>query len=471
MKFPPSAKLKQYLKTVNRWLPKTADRALEDAYDAALTIKAIEDEHFGGNKISADSGSYGQSVMSYFQAEQSKYLRIVQKNLEKFLQLTQKEIANAGSSNARPGPSRYSSIDIRDKPAIVLEKLEFIDEVLGKYSINSSTKQSTSVSLISVSQNKKLDVSKVKPQKAKSQKAKSQDEIWQQESAEIDPTTIDIDPNARGISDQTSFLPRSILKTINRIKRELDPKAEKEVIKTFRSSKTKTFIALRFVLILILVPLLTQQLSKNFLVGPIVDLLRGPARTEIFLNLDLETEAFEELQRFQSELEFKNLVLSAPDLSDAEIQQQQAKTKQQMKSKALELAKEYGNRSSNAIKNIFSDLLSLLAFGLVVFTRRQDVVVLKSFMDEIIYGLSDSAKAFIIILFTDTFVGYHSPHGWEVILEGLSRHLGLPENRGFIYLFIATFPVILDTVLKYWIFRYLNRISPSAVATYRNMNE
>ncbi|MFM8299381.1 MAG: proton extrusion protein PcxA, partial [Microcystis aeruginosa] len=73
--------------------------------------------------------------------------------------------------------------------------------------------------------------------------------------------------------------------------------------------------------------------------------------------------------------------------------------------------------------------------------------------------------------FTDIFVGFHSPHGWEVILEGLSRHFGLPENRQFNFLFIATFPVILDTVLKYWIFRYLNRISPSAVATYRNMNE
>jgi hypothetical protein len=92
-------------------------------------------------------------------------------------------------------------------------------------------------------------------------------------------------------------------------------------------------------------------------------------------------------------------------------------------------------------------------------------------MDDVIYGLSDSAKAFVIILFTDVFVGFHSPHGWEVILEGVSRHLGLPENRQFIFLFIATFPVILDTVFKYWIFRYLNRSSPSAVATYKNMNE
>jgi hypothetical protein len=104
-------------------------------------------------------------------------------------------------------------------------------------------------------------------------------------------------------------------------------------------------------------------------------------------------------------------------------------------------------------------------------TQKRGILTLKSFFDEIVYGLSDSAKAFIIILFTDMFVGFHSPHGWEVILEGLSRHLGFPANRQFIFLFIATFPVILDTVFKYWIFRYLNRISPSAVATYRNMNE
>ncbi|MEI6063748.1 MAG: hypothetical protein WCQ26_04090 [Pseudanabaena sp. ELA748] len=51
------------------------------------------------------------------------------------------------------------------------------------------------------------------------------------------------------------------------------------------------------------------------------------------------------------------------------------------------------------------------------------------------------------------------------------RHLGIPENRDFIYLFIATFPVVLDSIFKYWIFCYLSRVSPSAVATYTNMNE
>lgn len=90
---------------------------------------------------------------------------------------------------------------------------------------------------------------------------------------------------------------------------------------------------------------------------------------------------------------------------------------------------------------------------------------------QIVHGLSDSAKAFIIILFTDAFVDFHSPHGWEDIFEGVATHLGLPANRNLISLFIATFPVILDIIFKFWIFRYMSMLSPAAVATYRNMNE
>lgn len=142
-----------------------------------------------------------------------------------------------------------------------------------------------------------------------------------------------------------------------------------------------------------------------------------------------------------------------------------------MELEAAEVYRAFQGRGSDAIKNVFSDLLAVLAFVVILVTSNRQIAILKTFMDELIYGLSDSAKAFIIILFTDMFVGFHSPHGWEVILEGVARHFGLPESRSFIFLFIATFPVILDTVFKYWIFRYLNRISPSAVATYRNMNE
>lgn len=184
----------------------------------------------------------------------------------------------------------------------------------------------------------------------------------------------------------------------------------------------------------------------------------------MFLNLDIQEEALVELERYEHLLKFQALTGRSPRLSEEELDEK-------IQERAAEIAEESHKRGSDALKNIFSDLLSLVGFGLVIIYSREEIAILKSFIDEIMYGLSDSAKAFVIILSTDIFVGYHSAHGWEVIVSGISRHLGLPENKDFMFLFIATFPVILDAVIKYWIFRYLNRISPSAVATYKDMNE
>ena len=87
------------------------------------------------------------------------------------------------------------------------------------------------------------------------------------------------------------------------------------------------------------------------------------------------------------------------------------------------------------------------------------------------FELTDDNKAFLLILFSDTFVGFHSSYGWEILLENLLKHFGLPEDRSFIFSFVATLPVLLDTLFKYWIFKHLNAISPSIVSTYHKMNE
>jgi len=276
-------------------------------------------------------------------------------------------------------------------------------------------------------------------------------------------TNMSADEN-RSIADKTGVLPRSILNTVDRIKRELDPESEAEMVEKFRNTKARTLISIRFVLLLLLIPLLTQQVSKYFIVGPIVDHFRDRQQVETFLNAGMEEEAFQELRVYEERLRFEVLIGKTPPLSPEQMEIR-------LVEKAEELEAQYQTESTGAIKNIFSDILAAIAFAFTLVNSKREIAILKSFIDELIYGLSDSAKAFIIILLTDTFVGFHSPHGWEVLLEGLSRHFGLPANHDFIFLFIATFPVLLDTIFKYWIFRYLNRISPSAVATYRNMNE
>jgi hypothetical protein len=215
---------------------------------------------------------------------------------------------------------------------------------------------------------------------------------------------------------------------------------------------------------LVLIPLLAQQLSKNFVFLPLIEHYRQTHEVALFLNSEMKEEALHELKSYQEELQMSSLLYKIPVIEAEEIENKMAE-------KAEEISREFDHRSSEAISNIFADFVGLIAFALVIIFNPQGLEALKALLNTVMYDLSDSAKAFVIILLTDVFVGFHSPHGWEVLLEGFSNHLGIAPNRSFIFLFIATFPVILDTIMKYWIFRYLSRISPSAVATLRNMNE
>lgn len=431
-----------------KWLSDTPERSLDAAYRAAIKIKAIEDDHFNGRIVSLESANYSETVVKVFQNDVKNYLNTIKMRLAEFRGSRSLRIF----ADNRPMSNSTQVVNNRgvasERESSIINKLNFIDSVVSRYKDRAALSKETSK--ISRAKNIKSDDSYI-PSNNKLQSDRSRE-----------------DTNIETITDKTSVLPRSFMRTLNRIGKEIDPKAEdteEEVIKKFRQSRNKTAISIRFLLILIIVPLMTHQITKTFIITPIVERYFATHEAQtLFINTDLEEEAFRELQRYQEKLEFQSLIGIIPPISEPE------KTIK-IHDKAEEIAEEYRHVGINAIGNIFADFCSLLAFGAIIYFCQREILVIKSFIDEIAYGLSDSAKAFLIILLTDMFVGYHSPHGWEVILEGIAQHLGLPENRDFNFLFIATFPVILDTVLKYWIFRYLNRISPSSVATYKNMNE
>lgn len=264
--------------------------------------------------------------------------------------------------------------------------------------------------------------------------------------------------------DKTGIIPRSISKLFDKFKKELDPNSEIETLEEFKVSRYQTVASVKYILLLLVVPITINQLSKSFIFGPCINYLWNHNNHSIFLNTSQEERAFAELQRFEEKIHFETLI-GKIDGNQSQI------INYKITEKALELATQYVHESSQAVKNILADFLSCTIFISILISSKRQFSILKSFINEMIYGLSDTAKAFLIILFTDMFVGFHSPHGWEIIIEAILRHFGLPESRDFIFIFISTFPVVLDTIFKYWIFRYLNKISPSAVATYHNMNE
>ena len=154
-----------------------------------------------------------------------------------------------------------------------------------------------------------------------------------------------------------------------------------------------------------------------------------------------------------------------------EKKQEEKMIQQKFQEKTLQLALFYNQQSIEALTNLVGDFLTFGTVSFLAIWMKPQIIILKSFLTESIYSLSDTTKSFLLILVTDLLVGFHSPHGWEIFLETVLRHFGLPESQEFVFLFVATFPVLLDTVFKYWIFRYLNQISPSTVATYHSMIE
>jgi hypothetical protein len=419
------------------------EQSLEQAYQAALTIRSIEDRYYEGERIPFESADISGCLPASLKLE-------VEKNLD-ILKRKTKEFNNSSSGVGKLGANH-------------LDKLIIVEGILAKYTIepnySSSLTAQSSIEPVNSRSAKPypspiniVDVTSLATQiPSQSRSHTNKSERYTQES-----------DDESFVKNKKGILPRSIGRTFNRIAEELNPESEEKVVGKFRKSRIQTIISLRFLALLIIIPLLTQSIAKNFLVLPMVEQVRGN-EAQVFINAEMKEEALNELRDYEEELKLEHLIHKtpaiAPDVAEEKI-----------KDKAAELATEFRHKSNSAISNIFADAIALLAFAVVLIVRRQDISVIKSFMDRLIYGLSDSAKAFIIILVTDIFVGFHSPHGWEVLLEGMSNHLGIAANHSAISLFIATIPVIMDTMLKYWLFRYLSQMSPSTLATVKGMNE
>ncbi|KAK7239873.1 hypothetical protein RIF29_43240 [Crotalaria pallida] len=76
-----------------------------------------------------------------------------------------------------------------------------------------------------------------------------------------------------------------------------------------------------------------------------------------------------------------------------------------------------------------------------------------------------------LLVGTSSYLGFHSTHVWELMIGSVYKDFGFAQNDQIISGLVSTFPVILDTILKYWIFLYLNRVSPSLVVIYHSMND
>nr|YP_010238815.1 envelope membrane protein [Sabia parviflora]QTE20778.1 envelope membrane protein [Sabia parviflora]WAN89287.1 envelope membrane protein [Sabia parviflora] len=137
----------------------------------------------------------------------------------------------------------------------------------------------------------------------------------------------------------------------------------------------------------------------------------------------------------------------------------------------IQLLKMYNEDHIHAILRFSTNIICFAILSGYSILGNEELVILNSLVQEFLYNLSDTIKAFSILLLTDLCIGFHSPHGWELMIGSVYKDFGFAHNDQIISGLVSTFPVILDTILKYWIFRYLNRVSPSLVVIYHSMND
>nr|YP_010383963.1 envelope membrane protein [Archidendron clypearia]QYJ08821.1 chloroplast envelope membrane protein [Archidendron clypearia]UEQ18096.1 envelope membrane protein [Archidendron clypearia] len=137
----------------------------------------------------------------------------------------------------------------------------------------------------------------------------------------------------------------------------------------------------------------------------------------------------------------------------------------------IQLIKTHNEDLMNTILHFSTNIICFVILSGYSILGNQELIILNSWVQEFLYNLSDTIKAFSILLLTDLCIGFHSTHGWELMIGSVYKDFGFPHNDQIISGLVSTFPVILDTILKYWIFRYLNRVSPSLVVIYHSMND
>jgi len=331
--------------------------------------------------------------------------------------------------------------------------------------------------------------------------------------------------------EKIGLIPRSIVRMLDRFYYQIYLGTAEPLVKQFRFSKYLLLTSVKSLLLVLFIPFFINIFTKIYIFRPIVEYFWDRKQTEIFLNYELQEKAFLEIHKFEEKLYFdylikteNNFFFDSSKISQVSLQNSEdfnsaphlantiAYTKKKeilninfldpfvpndkfyfftslsnsmdtlqydfsknteflFRKKTRELANHYNNESISALTNLLADFMGLLILLFLLVNMKMSLMNTTAFLSESFFSLKDSKKAFLMLLFTDLLVGFHSPRGWEVIFHFLFEHFGLPENHNIIFLLVGTFPVLLDALFKYWIFRHLNRHSPATVATFQAMVE
>ncbi len=510
--------------SLSQWLKDAPERAIDDAYKAAVVIKKLEDDFFEGNPVSKEWG-YAPNTYSLFQTQLQNALfainfRLVEYKISSRIPNLLKPDITSGAMVALKLDTENDSVkndfaqtEFKTQPNI-LQKLAFIDLVLARYKSTSFSSKLAPLSSLNNTSNSGTDaVIEVIPgetPKRNFRKAvnKSPKTSKTAKTSPNSPTKNNYNFTPKYV--EQTHVPISILQYLERIRRNLisGDHYEQELMQEVRQTRWRIETGIKFIVILIVVTLFTQQISKNFIYAPIIKAWAHDHKIEI--SERVQERALNKFREEKEKIEFEFLLgrkifaiepeskpesksesvsqskpeakpvlnLKSPEIIDVPSpdlkifdKSQEDELKRILAEKAREINSFSQDLNLEGIQNLFADITAGIVVYGVLIAGKKELGVIKHFLDETLHSLNDNAKAFLIIVITDTFVGYHSSDGWEALIDTISNHFGIPESRDLTLTFIAIVPVFLDALLKFWVFQTLTKSSPSTATIYGEMNK
>nr|YP_009548677.1 chloroplast envelope membrane protein [Gastoniella chaerophylla]AYW15652.1 chloroplast envelope membrane protein [Gastoniella chaerophylla] len=271
-------------------------------------------------------------------------------------------------------------------------------------------------------------------------------------------------PDSPAAYEPINLVPRSVTRTLSRFKAELTNQSNVLAYNDFDLARNQASASLQYISFSLFLPVLLREALKSWFLEPWIRGWWNKIQIQVFLNSLQEEKALTQLRETEALLWLDDVIGNFVDmqLQNFDIDG---------RDRTARLATMYNELTIALLLQLATNAISIVILLLFLLSGRKRLAVSNSWVQEPFYSLNDTMKAFFILLLTDLCIGFHSPHGWEIIIGSFFEQFGMIPNKYVIPRFVSTFPVILDTVFKYWIFRHLNRTSPSIVATYHTMSE
>ncbi|MGL5806846.1 MAG: hypothetical protein ACRC11_15635, partial [Xenococcaceae cyanobacterium] len=186
-----------------QWLFDSPQRALERAFAAALKISEIEQSYFQGQKVSRTATVYSNNTYAYFRGEVNRNLLAIRLGLAEFKTsrffLSLSESASNQNIVTNNSSLVYTNASERQNSLSAIEKLKFIDEIIDRYQNLSELSETSNNFVVNGS------IDRTVPN--------VRDRLYLETNSNSDRVSV---------SDSTNILPRSLLKAVDKIGRDVN---------------------------------------------------------------------------------------------------------------------------------------------------------------------------------------------------------------------------------------------------------